>query len=206
MMPSSCLGPVAAWRSRRAAVIYLRYAHRMLAIIIPALCLLLSGCATSGLDPSYQVKATDAIIVLGTEGASQATITPGRSDGTTWRFLTGFKNRHIVNVRDGFVVVRLDATSPNTRYGVYQINNTVVQSANIATFAAEEGTVTYIGTLAFNTEEIETTSGWRTGRVMRKKWNPDGAAEFLRKNYPELAPKLRCLPAIEFQKNKFVIF
>ena len=205
-MPSSCLGPVAAWRSRRAAVIYIRFALRMLAIVVPALCLLLSGCATSGLDPSYQVKATDAIIVLGTEGASQATITPGRSDGTTWRFLTGFKNRHFVNVRDGFVVVRLDATSPDTRYGVYQINNTVVQSANIATFAAEGGTVTYIGTLAFNTEEIETTRGWMTGRVMRKKWNPDGAAEFLRKNYPELAPRLRCLPTIEFQKNKFVIF
>lgn len=206
MMPSSCFGPVSSWRNRRAAVFCFKHAHLLRPIAASALCLLLLGCATSGLDPSHQAKANDAIIVLGTEGASQITIAPGTSDGTTWRFKHGWGNRPIVNVRDGFVVVSLDPTTDRLRYGVIQINNNPTQSKNIATFTAEAGTVTYIGTLAVNREEIQSPSGWVTGTVMRKKWNPDGAAEYLRKYYPELAPILRCLPTIEFQKNKFVIF
>jgi hypothetical protein len=193
-------------------------------IALSALLALIVGCATPNLDSSYQPKPEDAIIVLGMDGAVKIGITPGRSDKETWRFKSGFKNRPLVSVRDGFVVVRLDQTMEGQRYGVYQVDLggsglqgktiydtpsgvIVVQSyavptgKAIATFSAEAGTVTYVGTVAF-----EWTNAPTTTVEMKDKWDPDGAAEHMQKFYPALAPKLRCLKGIDFRKNGFVIF
>jgi hypothetical protein len=195
------------------------------AFVASTLCILMVGCATPNLDASYQPKSTDAIIVLGVAGAVKVGITPGRSDGKNWRFVSGFKNRPLVSVRDGFVVVRLDATFQGQRYGVYQVDlggfnlegrrvtalpgsglivpasYAVPVGKAIATFPAESGTVTYIGTVAF-----EMTNTPAAAVIIKDRWEPDGAARHMSEFYPALVQNLRCVPALEFQKNKFTVF
>lgn len=189
-------------------------------IILSTFCVLMAGCTTTNLDSSYLPNSEDAIIVLGVDGAVKVSITPGRSNEETWHFVAGFSNRPTVSVRDGFVVVRLDQTSGRQRYGVYQVDlggiglqgrnitvlptggvvmlesQTIPYGKAIATFPAEAGTVTYVGTLVFEIINNQTTSV-----VIKSKWDPDSAKKYMSKSYPKLAPQLRCQQVIDFKKN-----
>src|SRR5262245_45492360 len=125
--------------------------------LVVAVLIASGGCAIpalTALDHNSRFGSTsaDAIVVFGFSSRWSAWIYPGTDDGVSWHCRGGLVNVRRVQPEEGFVVVRLPASTGKHKYGIGQFGasmNVEVQRVPVDTgvwiFDAVPGQVTYLG-------------------------------------------------------------